>query len=319
MAKSNDPKSKANLDIAKYGQGLISGLTTEKQTLVPRHKFQFDLKINYGVNGELNTKETVSGKNLRIASVDLPAHSFNVATFNSYNRKRLVQSGVTYSPITLVVYDTVDGTMERFLEDYSNYYYGDGTMIVDDIKAFNSSFTSPSSEKTPPGFKAPEGPRYFITNFEIERSTDGGTDNPVDISTHTLYNPLITNINTDKLAYADSGLIEYQIQLNYEGYNVDREIDFEIGKNGDYHKFFEQYESTPFQFGSGASSSVDYDQERFGESTLKRQSLGPGAARSDNFAKDAPSSTTPTDPEGTPMIFNGSEWVDQDSSDHTII
>ncbi len=210
---------------SKFGQDTIHG-NKENQILVPRHKFQFDLKINYGAGtnaGVLDTKETASSENLRISSVDLPAHTFNVSTFNAYNRKRLVQSGVTYSPITLVAYDTVDGTIEKFLQLYSNYYYGDGTMTVVDEKFKGGDFTSTSSQDNKPGFRAPAktinntgDERYFITEFVITRSTS-----EEDTNTFTLFNPLITNINADKLAYADSGLIEYQIQLNYEGYHVD--------------------------------------------------------------------------------------------------
>jgi hypothetical protein len=209
---------------SKFGQDTIHG-NKENQILVPRHKFQFDLKINYGAGtnaGVLDTKETASSKNLRISSVDLPAHSFNVATFNAYNRKRLVQTGVTYAPITLVAYDTVDGTIEKFLQLYSNYYYGDGTMTVVDEKFKGGDFTSTSSQDNKPGFRAPAkingigDERYFITEFVITRSTS-----PEDKNEFTLFNPLITNINADKLAYAESGLIEYQIQLQYEGYHVD--------------------------------------------------------------------------------------------------
>jgi hypothetical protein len=78
---------------------------------------------------------------------------------------------------------------------------------------FTTSQTSSSDSK--PGFKAPDI-RYFITDFVITRSTS-----EEDTNTFTLSNPLITNINADKLAYAESGLVEYQITFNYEGYHVD--------------------------------------------------------------------------------------------------
>ena len=46
---------------------------------------------------------------------------------NQYNKKRLANTGVDYTPIYISAYDTRDAQIEDFLKKYAAYYY-DGPM-----------------------------------------------------------------------------------------------------------------------------------------------------------------------------------------------
>lgn len=62
-----------------------------------------------------------------IKSVDMPSVKLESSTLDQYNRKRIVQTNVSYDPIKMVFHDVADGKTLRFWEMYFRYYFGDAT------------------------------------------------------------------------------------------------------------------------------------------------------------------------------------------------
>lgn len=56
-------------------------------------------------------------------SVQLPQTSVDNTLINQYNRKRIVQTGVQFSPVTITFYDTRDNPITLLLMQYLNYYW----------------------------------------------------------------------------------------------------------------------------------------------------------------------------------------------------
>ena len=56
-------------------------------------------------------------------SVQLPQTSIDNTLMNQYNRKRIVQTGVQFSPVTITFYDTRDNPITLLLMQYLNYYW----------------------------------------------------------------------------------------------------------------------------------------------------------------------------------------------------
>ena len=56
-------------------------------------------------------------------SVQLPQTSIDNTLMNQYNRKRLVQTGLQFSPVTITFYDTRDNPVTMLIMQYLNYYW----------------------------------------------------------------------------------------------------------------------------------------------------------------------------------------------------
>lgn len=193
------------------------------QSFIPRSKFQFAVQIQYiSPDGGLitfpapRTFDTGELIGLRVASIGMPGFTPKTNTLNQYNRKRIVHTGVDFTPVEMVAYDTRDGEMERFLKEYSNYYFN-GPMNSPDPQSYTSfdvptaGFVSGTSNF---GFKLQED-KYFIKKLIITRKSS-----EEDVNVITLYNPTITALASDQLNYSESGPMHYNITFAYEGYDI---------------------------------------------------------------------------------------------------
>jgi hypothetical protein len=178
---------------------------------VPRNKFNFKVEITYlgGANGSRKTLILE-----KISEIQMPAHSIKTQTLNQYNKKRTIQTGIDYTPISLSAYDTRDAEIEKFLVGYNNHYYSspmsDNYDIMED-DAISENFLSDESGK---GFNLTNN-RYYIINIKITRTSSKEDNNIIEI-----YNPIITNIQADTLNYSESAPVQYRIDFTYEGYKT---------------------------------------------------------------------------------------------------
>jgi hypothetical protein len=62
---------------------------------------------------------------LLVKRVDLPRFSMTTKTMNAYNRKNIIQTGITYDPISMSFHDDVADVVTTFWNDYYTYYYRD--------------------------------------------------------------------------------------------------------------------------------------------------------------------------------------------------
>lgn len=175
-----------------YGQNTNPGSVI---SAVPRSKFNFKCEMTT-VDGPVNLD--------RIANVTMPSYTSKAQTLNSYNRKKIVQTGVDYTPITLTAYDTRDAAIENFLKSYTNYYFA-GPMNTADLTAHTINGK---------GYRLQED-RNYIKTFIITRKNSSTDYNKI-----TIYNPIITGIEADQLDYSDSGLVQYRVTFMYEGFDI---------------------------------------------------------------------------------------------------
>lgn len=62
---------------------------------------------------------------LLVKKVDLPRFSMTTKTMNAYNRKNIIQTGITYEPISMLFHDDTADVVTTFWNDYYTYYYRD--------------------------------------------------------------------------------------------------------------------------------------------------------------------------------------------------
>jgi hypothetical protein len=182
-------------------------------TAIPRNKFNFKVEITY-LGGATDSRKTLILK--KISEIQMPGHSVKTQTLNQFNKKRTIQTGIDYTPISLSAYDTRDGEIEKFLVGYNNYYYS-GPMsdnydiMRDDI--IDESFVG-TTDSSGRGLNL-NTDRYYIENIKITRTSSTEDNNIIEI-----YNPIITNIQGDTLNYSDSAPVQYRIDFTYEGYKT---------------------------------------------------------------------------------------------------
>ena len=192
-----------------YGQGQRG---PSVNTLIPRNKFNFKVEITYlgGANGSRKTLILE-----KISEIQMPGHSVKTQTLNQFNKKRTIQTGIDYTPISLSAYDTRDGEIEKFLVGYNNYYYSgpmsdNDEIMRDDI--IDESFLGTGSSGRGLNLNTD---RYYIINIKITRTSSTDDNNIIEI-----YNPIITNIQGDTLNYSESAPVQYRIDFTYEGYKT---------------------------------------------------------------------------------------------------
>jgi hypothetical protein len=175
-----------------YGQNTNIGSVI---SAVPRSKFNFKCELTT-VDGPVDLE--------RVSNVSMPSHVARAQTLNSYNRKKVIQTGIDYNPIVLTAYDTRDAAIENFLKSYTDYYYA-GPMNTADLTAHNLDGK---------GYRLQQD-RYYIKTFVITRKNSTQDTNII-----TIFNPIISSIESDTLDYSDSGLVQYRITFMYEGYDI---------------------------------------------------------------------------------------------------
>jgi hypothetical protein len=175
-----------------YGQNTNIGSVI---SAVPRSKFNFKCELTT-LDGPVDLE--------RVSNVTMPSFAARMQTLNSYNKKKLVQTGIDYTPIVLTAYDTRDAAIENFLKSYANYYYA-GPLNTTDLTAHNLDGK---------GYRLQQDKQYIKT-FIITRKNSTADTNII-----TIYNPMISSIDSDTLDYSDSGLMQYRITFMYEGYDI---------------------------------------------------------------------------------------------------
>lgn len=66
-----------------------------------------------------------NGMTYAVKTFDRPKISPTVQEVHQYNKKRLIQTGVKYSPVKISFYDTIDSAAQMMWYQYANFYFGD--------------------------------------------------------------------------------------------------------------------------------------------------------------------------------------------------
>ena len=206
--------------MSKYLGSLAAGVYGTNgsgiQSLIPRSKFRFRVEIlHLDLRPDAQAGSLTTTQFGRIASIDMPSHVAKTTTLNQYNRKRVVQSGVEYNPISLVAYDTKDAHVEKFIKEYHAYYYS-GVMGT----GSNYNIQDITREEFGQGTSARGmnivSDKNYIKEIKIYR--DEGPNE--ELNTITIYNPIIQALDGDTLDYSSSELVQYKMSFVYEGYSI---------------------------------------------------------------------------------------------------
>jgi len=245
----------------------------------PRHKFEFFVKFNFNeadpavrnfVQAFLNNVDQDIVTQM-VKSVTMPSMTIDTEILNQYNKKRISQKRINYTPIAMTFHDSVEGRMLRLWEMYYEYYFKDGvanekldlgqstgagntilgTFLETFLNAFNGTaapehrrdqylddtITEAFADNYGYNLKRVGNSKYLIESMDVFQVHGG------KFSRTRIIHPRVSTFQHDTLDYEDSsGLVEMRFEFEHEGViyaNINEQLDqneLERFRYGDFHE-----------------------------------------------------------------------------------
>lgn len=212
--------------------------TDDDFRLAPKHKFLYHCVFSINTNAlkSLNFKYQHQNEiNMLVKSADLPKFQIATETLNQYNRKKVVQTKIDYTPVTIKFHDDNAGVTRQLWENYYSYYYADPTAAKTSGAYNRTSMLSPSFTRTTFGLDNNSNVPFFnkITIYQMSQHI---------WSSYTLVNPVISAWNHDTMDYSSSAVVENSMTLVYE--SVAYDVGY-VGQNNPPGFGVDHYDTVP--------------------------------------------------------------------------
>ena len=163
-----------------------------------------------------------------VRTADLPSVSFKTEVKNSYNRKKIVNTGVEYEPVNITVFDTVGNEWLITLMKYFAYHYMDPRNKFDsgrDIESMtaagdgswedlNSFFGKDGTwDSNVAGYNVNYDPHFFERIDYVLYHGNKGVQ-------YSIINPVLRSFKTTEIDYSSSEFREFQLSFDYERFTV---------------------------------------------------------------------------------------------------
>lgn len=209
----------------------------DSYALSPKLKFLFH--VVFDINPEVYS--SINNPSVLVKTVKLPDVSFDVSTYNQYNRKRLVQTKTKYEPVNITFHDDHLNVITGMWYQYFTYYYKDasnpdvlfnGKRGNNPVRNNNAGGTN--SAKTDAVYNERTQYKPSITGYTDwgyigDSRTSDGSKIPFfknitifglgrhNWTSHTLVNPIITRFGQDTYTYdSTNGTMETSMSIDYE-------------------------------------------------------------------------------------------------------
>jgi len=176
--------------------------------LQPRHGNLFHVVFEFTAEaqGLFNTVEKLEMPIL-VKSIDLPSYSIDVQTHNQYNRQVQTHHKISYNPVNVAFHDDVKELIRNLWHKYYAFYSKDPSYSLDS-NSYNTQ--DRYANRTQQQWGMQNGNKRFFKNIKIYSMHNH------KFAEYTLINPIITSFNHDNHAYANGGLMQHSMSLNYE-------------------------------------------------------------------------------------------------------
>ena len=192
----------------------------------PKNKFLYHVSFNINrrassVIPQLTEKHS-NTINMLVKSVDLPKFDITTEVKHQYNRKRILQKRIDYSPCNFVFHDDNYGLTTAMWEAYYRYYYKDGNYATTDTagspnttaSAYNRANTFADANSIQSQY------RYGFDNDSFEPFFDSIVIYQMSrkrYTAFTLVNPVINSWQHDTMDQSDaSGLVQSTMSCQFE-------------------------------------------------------------------------------------------------------
>jgi hypothetical protein len=145
-----------------------------------------------------------------VKSVDLPSYTVETQTLNQYNRRKIVQYRHKGGDIGIKFIDDNMGLINQLWQAYYSYYYAD-----------------PSSASAPGAYSRNATKNYNLA-MPVPYGLDNGSTRPFftyikiyqmarhEYIMYRLYNPIIKSFNHNRVDYAQTGVHDIDMKIEYE-------------------------------------------------------------------------------------------------------
>ncbi len=193
-----------------------------KYAKVPKFGFLYFVKLNIN-NGVIIDQSWEKSKNevgLLAKKLDLPKFGITSETLNQYNRKTVVQTKLTYQPISITFHDDNSNITHNLWVNYFRHYFADSNYNDPTVSSISGNNTPESFQDTKYGTVDYTYGKYdrgreqpFFQSIEIYVMYQG------KFTKYTLVNPKITEWAHDSLDQSEGNKIQ-QNRMNIAYENV---------------------------------------------------------------------------------------------------
>lgn len=167
----------------------------------PKYKWNFHVVFESDAEGNIG---------LTVKSVKLPGYTAQTETLNQYNRPRIIQKKIKYTPVEITMHDDYAGVSRALWSNYSKFYYSDGPKAK---AGPNDRDIYSGGANLGWGYTGPAA--VFIRKITIYSMYSAGRDKKWH--SYELINPVITRWDHDSHAYSEStGIMENKLTVEYE-------------------------------------------------------------------------------------------------------
>lgn len=211
----------------------------------PRQKFEG--YVNFILNRELyatlygdqSSNEFRTQISSLVRTADLPSVVFQTETKNAFNKKRIVNTGVTYNPVSMTVFDTVGNEWITTLMKYFSYHFMDprNNQKTDDrdiaaanireggVENMNSSYgtTSDNSQfnSNAAGYNLNASAQFFERIDYVLYHGNKGVQ-------YSIINPMMSEFKPGSIDYSSSDVQEFTMTFDYEKFTVYNKLNFDL-------------------------------------------------------------------------------------------
>ena len=188
----------------------------------PKVKFLYHVAFNINPDASAIipqlTQKHSNTINMLVKSVDLPKFDITTETKHAYNRKRVLQKRIDYSPCTITFHDDNFGLTTAMWEAYYRYYYKDGNYAgvdqagspLSNNAAYNrANIYGTSNQQYRYGFDNDSFQPFFNSIIVYQMSRKRYT-------AFTLVNPIIQSWQHDTMDQATSEVVQSTMSIQFE-------------------------------------------------------------------------------------------------------
>jgi hypothetical protein len=214
----------------------------------PRQKFQG--YVNFIINRRLismgmDTADFRTRISSLVRTSTLPEIQFQTETKNSFNRKKVIQTGVEHSPVSMMVMDTIQNEwITLFMKYYSFHYMNprnkfeglnrDTSFIGGDTHGgFQKSNFGPQT-----GNVTTKGYQWGSNDFGMDLSVTKNFFERIDIILYhgnkgiqySLFNPMMTSFSASEIDYSSSEVMDFKLEFAYENFTTTNVYNFDLSE-----------------------------------------------------------------------------------------
>jgi len=185
---------------------------------------------------EVNNDELRVRMSSLVRTADMPQVEFKTQIMNEYNKKKIVNTGVEYQPVTIRVVDTASNAWLQIIMKYFAYHYmnprnktyqGDRDINSVSIGEGGIDFIGSQYGAGGPfdsnkyGYNPNLNPNFFERIDYVLYHAQKGVQ-------YSLINPVMTGFTHTPIDYASNELMEFTMTFEYESFTTYDQVNFDL-------------------------------------------------------------------------------------------